>query len=415
MQAAETGAILREGRLRPIQRAHDEGDESAPVDRLRLISTWSVAAIAVGAVGAALYVAREPLIPVVTAFVVGAMLSPAARALEERKVPRTVSAALMVFCTALLIGFVAALIASPVAELAGKLPEIGGKLQAFHSLLDFWRRFEISIGINPATAQPVIPLPSLEWVPTTIGYLTPPVTGFVYFLVVLLLFISWWPDLRRNLVMTFASRDSRLTVLRIVNDIEAGLAAYLSTVTCINLCVGAAAAVIAALTGLPFPFGFGALAATLNFIPIVGPILMVVVLGLAEIVTAPSLGAGILPAAFFMLIVSPKASSSRHDHRPQARDQQPRCHPVAAVLDLDVGSNGRVPVLADPDRRYDPQGASDAGAVIPADPLPYGQVGGAPMRRRITMTRMMRRMGLRLTARPFVHCFNPIETEEFPE
>src|SRR5208337_740089 len=228
---------------------------------------------------------------------------PAARALEERNVPRLLTAALMVVGTALVIGLVAALIASPMADLAGRIPQIGAKLQLFQGLMDSWRRFELSIGINPSTAQPAIPLPSLEWVPTTLGFLTPPITGFIYFLVVLLLFISWWPDLRRGLVMTFASRDSRLIVLRILNEVEASLAAYLLTVACINLCVGVAAGLIAAATGLPFPFGFGALAATLNFIPIVGPILMIVVLALVGIVTAPSLGAGLLPAGLFMMVV----------------------------------------------------------------------------------------------------------------
>src|SRR5271165_3380673 len=54
--------------------------------------------------------------------------------------------------------------------------------------------------------------------------------GFYSLLVVLLLFIAKWPDLRRGLVMTFASRDSRLTVFKILNEIEAGLASYLLTV-----------------------------------------------------------------------------------------------------------------------------------------------------------------------------------------
>jgi predicted PurR-regulated permease PerM len=121
--------------------------------------------------------------------------------------------------------------------------------------------------------------------------------------VVLLLFISWWPDLRRGLVMTFASRDSRLTVLKILNEVEAMLASYLLTVAFINLGVGAAAGIIAWATGLPFPLGFGALAATLNFIPIVGPLLMIVVLTLVGVTSAPTLGAGLLPASLFMLVV----------------------------------------------------------------------------------------------------------------
>ena len=291
-----------QGRLR-TDRPIEEEEESGQTDWPRLISTWSLAIVAVIAIAAALYFAREPLIPVTTAFVVGVMLSPAARALEERKVPRLLSAALMVVGVAIVVGIVVALIASPMADLAGRVPEIGAKFQVFHGLLDSWRRFELSIGINPSTAQPALPLPNLEWVPTTLGFLTPPVTGFLYFLVVLLLFISWWPDMRRGLVMTFASRDSRLTVLRILNEIESSLAGYLLTVTCINLGVGVVAGAIAFLTGLPFPIGIGALAATLNFIPIVGPVLMIVVLALVGIITSPSLGSGSLPAVLFMLAV----------------------------------------------------------------------------------------------------------------
>jgi predicted PurR-regulated permease PerM len=281
----------------------DEEEHSEPVDRLWLITAWATGITATIAIGAALYFTRELLLPLVTAFVVGVMLSPVAQALENRRVPRVVSAALIVLFTALIIAFVIMLIASPVAELAGKLPQIGDKLQVFSGLFDFWRRFAASLGIDPSKAQPSIPLPSIEWLPTTLGYVSPPLTGFVYFLVVLLLFISWWPDLRRNLVMTFASRDSRLTVLKILNEIESGLAAYLLTVACINLGVGAAAGIVAAFTGLPFPFGFGALAATLNFIPIVGPILMIVVFALTGVITAPSLFAGLLPAGLFMLVV----------------------------------------------------------------------------------------------------------------
>ncbi|HZZ62022.1 MAG TPA: AI-2E family transporter [Roseiarcus sp.] len=284
----------------PSIKPADGEEELDPIDRLRLISTWSIAILAILGVGAALYLAREPLVPVVTAFVVGVMLSPAAQALEEHKVPRLLSATLMVLFTAILIGVVVALIASPMADLAGRLPQLGAKLQV---LEDSWRRLELSLGVNPATSSPVIPAPGLGWVPTTLGYLTVPVTGFIYFLVVLLLFISWWPDLRRQLVMTFASRDSRLKALKILNEVEASLAAYLLTVSCINVCVGAAGGAIAWLTGLPFPFGLGALAATLNFIPIVGPILMIVVLALVGLVTAPSFGAGLLPAALFMLAV----------------------------------------------------------------------------------------------------------------
>ena len=92
-------------------------------------------------------------------------------------------------------------------------------------------------------------------------------------------------------------------MLRIVNETEQSLAAYLLTVAVINLCVGLAAGLICWLTGLAFPLGFGALAATLNFIPILGPALMIIVLALFGAATVSSLGLGLLPAGLFMLTV----------------------------------------------------------------------------------------------------------------
>jgi predicted PurR-regulated permease PerM len=285
--------LIKSGQRRAVslnQRAipPKEEKDATPVDQQRLVATASLGVLAVLAVGAALFVMRELLIPVVTAFVVGVMLSPIVKALEARKIPRIVGAALIVLATALLVALLAALIAAPLAEIAAKLPEIGAKLHTFDGMLGFLHRVQTSLGMDASGASAALPAPSVSWLPTTFNYVSPPVTGFLYFLIVLMLFLSWWPDLRRELVMTFASRDSRLTVLKILNEMEASLASYLVIVACINLAVGAAAATIAALTRLPFPVGWGALAATLNFIPIVGPIAMIVVLAVVGVVTGPS-------------------------------------------------------------------------------------------------------------------------------
>lgn len=293
---------LPDGKARPIPTV--VVDENAhPVDWQRLATTTAVMITALIASGAFLYTARDLLIPIVTAFVVGVMASPVARRLEERGVPRIVSAAGIVILTALLVALVAALIISPITDLSGRLPQIAEKLKSFSSLLDILHRAERSLGMSVDSTKPILPTPGLDWAPTAISYLSVPISGFLYFLVVLLLFISWWPDLRKKLVMTFASRESRLTVLRIVNETEQSLASYLLTVVVINLCVGVAAGLICWLTGLAFPIGLGALAATLNFIPILGPAIMIVALALFGAGTLPSIGFGLLPAGLFMLTV----------------------------------------------------------------------------------------------------------------
>jgi predicted PurR-regulated permease PerM len=101
------------------------------------------------------------------------------------------------------------------------------------------------------------------------------------------------------MIMTFGDRDARLRTLRILNEIEIHLGNYLLTVTVINVGVGIAAGLVCAVTGMPNPAGLGALAATLNFIPIIGPIAMFVVLAVVGLVAFPTIGGGLMAALAF--------------------------------------------------------------------------------------------------------------------
>ncbi len=299
---------MGEGRRPDTVAMADEASAPHPEITLRQISAWSLATLAAIAAGFVLYAAREIMLPVVAAFVVGIMLGPSARRLEALHVPRPLVALLLVASVTLVIAFVILLILPRVSEVTSGLPAIVAslkeKLHVFDGLVRGWRRLTTMIGEPPGSDAVALPLPGISWVPSTISILLPPITGFLFFLVVLLLVISEWPGLRRGLVMTFASRDSRLTVLKILNEIESGLANYLLIVTLINACVGALTGVISALTGMPNAIGFGALAATLNFIPIVGPMAMFVILVVVGVVAEPTFALGLLPAAGFLLVIT---------------------------------------------------------------------------------------------------------------
>ena len=67
----------------------------------------------------------------------------------------------------------------------------------------------------------------------------------------------------------------------------------------INLGVGIATGIICAVTGMPNPAGLGALAATLNFFPIIGPVAMFVILAAVGIISFSTISAGLIaPLAF---------------------------------------------------------------------------------------------------------------------
>jgi predicted PurR-regulated permease PerM len=285
--------------------ASDDDDVPPAAGPYDLVA-FSLIALLVISVFAVLYFAKAFFLPLVAAFVVGTMLSPVAGFLERHRIPRALSAVLIVTGVAGGITFIVGLISAPVMEWTGRLPELVGmlkdKLQIFDRPLALWHEFQSMIGASDAFSTAPFQMPKLEWVQPALEFLPPTFTEFLLFFATLILFIASWRELRRALVLTFTSHDSRLRALRVLNAIEDHLGSYLMTVTLINLGVGAATGLACWASGMPNPAGLGALAATLNFLPIIGPVAMFAILVVVGFVGLPSIGEGaIAPLAFIGL------------------------------------------------------------------------------------------------------------------
>jgi predicted PurR-regulated permease PerM len=280
----------------------DSKTDQPPVIRRAEVVAFALVALLVIAIVTVLYFAKAFFLPVATAFVVGTMLSPAAGYLERRHIPRSVSAVLIVIAACAGLAFIVGLIASPVMEWSTRLPELGAllkeKMHMFDRPLALWQQLQAMLGGSELPSSS-FQMPKFEWVQPTFEFLSPTFTEFLLFAATLILFIASWRDLRRALIMTFADRDTRLRTLRILNEIEGSLGSYLLMVTAINLGVGAATGLICAATGMPNPAGLGALAATLNFFPIIGPIVTFAVLIAVGVMSFSTLSAGLMaPLAF---------------------------------------------------------------------------------------------------------------------
>jgi predicted PurR-regulated permease PerM len=252
---------------------------------------------------AGLYLAKAFFLPITMAFIVGTMLSPAAGFLERYRIPRAVAAVLIVAAASAGVAFMVGLIAPPAMEWSSKLPELGAqlkeKLHVFDRPLALWQELQSMLG-GPDTTT--FHMPRFEWVQPTLEFLSPTFAEFLLFMATLILFIASWRELRRALIMNFGEREWRLRALRILNEIEEHLGNYLLMVATINVGVAIATGVICAFTGMPNPAGLGALAAILNFIPIIGPVAMFAVLAVVGQVSFPSIGAGLLAPALFAVM-----------------------------------------------------------------------------------------------------------------
>ncbi|MFC5325308.1 AI-2E family transporter [Bradyrhizobium oligotrophicum] len=280
--------------------------ELPPVIKRAEVVAITLVILAAICVTGVLYIARGFFLPIVMAFVVGTMLSPAANFLERYRVPRGVGAVLIVIAVAAGLAFIIGLISAPVLDWTNRLPELAAqlkdKLHVFDRPLALWHEMQAAIGGGSAQTSTSLELPKFDWVQPTIEFLSPTFTEFLLFFATLVLFIASWRDLRRTLIMTFGDHEARLRTLRILNELELHLGNYLLTVTLINTGVGIAAGIACAIAGMPNPAGLGALAATLNFIPIIGPIAMFAVLVLVGMIAFPTLSSGMVAPLIFAVI-----------------------------------------------------------------------------------------------------------------
>ena len=281
----------------------DSDAELPPIINRANVVALALVALLIISIVAVLYAAKAFFLPITMAFVVGTMLSPTAGLLERIRIPRAVAAVLIVAAVTAAVSFMVGLIASPLMEWGSKLPELGArfrdKLHIFDRPLSMWRQLQGMLGGSTDQLTSSIQVPKVEWVQPTLEFLSPTFAEFLLFIATLILFIASWKDLRRALVMTFGNRPARLRTLRILNSIEEHLGGYLLTVTMINAGVGIATGVICAFAGMPSPAGLGALAATLNFIPIIGPVAMFAVLIVVGVVALPTLTAGMMAPLVF--------------------------------------------------------------------------------------------------------------------
>jgi len=251
----------------------------------RLPKTWVL--LSVVAVVAALYFARDVLIPCVLAILLGFFLHPLAARLERWGLPRALAVILVV---ALLLGAVAGtgwVVAGEAAEITSRLPEyrenLERKLAPVRAKLGEAAETVQKIGEpvpageavshgeeKPSKVQVVPTTPSaFEFLVGGLGWLLPPL-GMAGIAIVLVLFILLQrEDLRDRVLRLLGAGRVHLTT-QAMDEAAQRVSRYLVTQTLINAGYGAILAVGFALLGLRSPILWGLICALLRFVPYVG-------------------------------------------------------------------------------------------------------------------------------------------------
>ena len=258
---------------------------------------------------AALYFGRSILLPVVAGIVVGITLTPIVKFGARFKIPMAISAILVILLGLCVIGLLLTFFAAPLTEWIARAPEIGAavkqKLRVFDYPLMVFHDMKAAIMPSGPQGQTVaVEQNPAEMVGAALLVITPALGQFVVFFGTMIFFLAANNTLRQKIVVAFVTRDARLRMLRIWNDIEENLIGYVGVVTMINAGLGTVTAAMLYLVGFPNPVTFGLLTAVLNYVPYLGPAVVAMVLFGVGVVAMPSLLQALLAPALFVAITT---------------------------------------------------------------------------------------------------------------
>ena len=256
----------------------------------------------------AFYAAAEIVLPIVLALVLMLVLQPAMRLLERWHLPRGLAAlALIVMLFGASVGLGTAL-SGPAANWAEKLSEGIPKLQERLSFLSkplavFQKFVSQAEGLAGAEAKAVpVKVEGSGLSDRLIVGTRYIVAGSLETVLVLFFLLISGDTFLRRLVEVLPRFKNKRQAVDISNQIERDISAYLFTITLMNGAVGVATGTAVALAGLGDPLLWGIVAFLLNFVPILGPMIGVVVFLMAGLLTIDTLWLAFVPAALYLAI-----------------------------------------------------------------------------------------------------------------
>jgi predicted PurR-regulated permease PerM len=307
-----------------------------------------------------LYFARIIVVPIVLAAILSTMLMPSVRRLHRLHVPMALSAALILLALLLILFFVGYWLSEPAADWLGRLPEslrkaefkireLTGSVESLSATTDQVSRIAESI------TDSKVPALKVEVQETTVtSFLlswTQEVAAGIGITAILLYFLLASDNsFLRKLVRVIPSWDDKKRAVDIVRQVQEDIARYFVTITLINMALGLAIGLLAYFVGLNNPIILGIMAGLLNFIPYIGALIGVGVVGVIGLLHFDSVAPALLTMGAYLAITSLEGSIVT----PSILGRRLSLSPVVVIIGLmvfttiwgTIGTLLTVPILA---------------------------------------------------------------------
>ena len=258
--------------------------------------------------GSTLYFAKPFLMPVAVAFVLSVLLAPAMAMIEKTGLPSGIAALGLVgaLCAGIYFGF--SFIAQPAASWAENAPQyieqasdkLSGVKQPISSVQSLSEEVKqmASVSQRETADEVVVRAPGLaESLTSSMGRAavqTLFVLALTYFI------LATRTELRLKLIAARRSISGKLHTARMFRDVERSVGSYIFTMALINAGLGVAVGLAMYFLDMPRPVMWGGIAAALNFIPYIGPIITASLLALVGIINTETLTEAAIPPLVYL-------------------------------------------------------------------------------------------------------------------
>jgi predicted PurR-regulated permease PerM len=252
----------------------------------------------------AAYVAAEVILPVVLAMVLTLLLLPGMRLLTRLHVPRSLSALILILAALAGILALGAAVSGPAKTWAGRLPDgvplIEEKLrflsQPIQTASEFLQKAD-RMGQQGSPSNGGLGLTESLFRGTQHF-----ASGLFETILVLFFFLVSGDTFLRRLVEILPRFKDKRQAVDLSQQIEDNISAYLVTITLMNAAVGVGTALVMWVCGVGDPVLWGVIAFFLNYLPIMGPLLGVLLFVFVGLLETPTLWQSLVPAGLYFLI-----------------------------------------------------------------------------------------------------------------
>lgn len=259
------------------------------------------------AVLAASTAAAEIIMPIILAFILKPVLLPIMRGFAFLRVPRVLAAIAVI---GMLLGAgvgIGSALSTPAMEWAADLPQefpkLKERLSVLHNPIEPIQRV-LNDAQNLTAASPdkitVVAVQGSALPDKFLNIAQSLIAGLFEMLLVLFFLLVSGDTFLRRLVEILPRFTDKKQAITISNQIERDISAYLVTITIMNALVGAGTAFAMWLWGFDDPLLWGIVAFLLNYVPVVGPIIGASLFLMVGLMSDPSLGSAVMPAALYL-------------------------------------------------------------------------------------------------------------------